>query len=164
MLSISGFQLLRCFRFDCSGNAVKLSESQKRRSIYFFKELCQMPLFNPLTYYFFIWSVFGFYYHTRLRMDREQVTWGNLNFHLSSLIYGFGLLGFYIWLFTIKWYYPLQIFLYTTTGDIIFFAAEAFIVKKLLSMSTYMSLMSWLSVLACPFLSYLIVTGMLAIK
>ncbi|WP_231948475.1 hypothetical protein, partial [Phormidesmis priestleyi] len=66
-------------------------------------------------------------------MDREQVTWGNLIFHLSSLIYGFGLLGFYIWLFTIKWYYPLQIFLYTTTGDIIFFAAEAFIVKKLLT-------------------------------
>jgi len=123
-----------------------------------------MPLFNPLTYYFFIWSVFGFHYSRSLRMDREPVTWGSLIFHLSSLIYGFGLLGSYIWLFTIKWYYPLQIFLYTSMGDIIFFAAEAYIFKKLLSRSIYTCLMSWLSVLACPFLSYLIVTGMLAIK
>ena len=127
-----------------------------------------MQLFHPLTYYLILWAVFT-YYHTNMVLDDRMEgggILGRLVFPLSSSIYSLGTLCFYIWLFTIKWYYPFQVFFYSLLGLIIFFIVEFFIIVNIFKVSSgnYRILISWLGVFAFPFLAYQIVAGIPLIK
>lgn len=127
-----------------------------------------MQPFHPLTYYLILWAMFT-YYHTNMvfndRMEGGGIL-GRLVFPLSSSIYSFGNLCFDIWLFTIKWYYPFQIFLYLLVGMIVFFVVEFYVIVKIFRVDSenYRILISWLGVFVFPFLTYQIVTGILLIK
>jgi hypothetical protein len=93
-------------------------------------------------------------------------SFGRLVFPLSSLIYSLGTTCFYIWLFTIKWYYPFQIIFYSLLCNSILFVVEFFIIVNVFKVSSgnYRILISWLGVFAFPFLTYQIVTGIPLIK